>query len=147
MIRNHYLHAGICWEPTSWVQQHFYPNTTCPGGYASGYREQHRNVALTTSQGLRPGTMFPDMGCTTRVRHLQLPGNNVPWCTVYHHCTQCLKKILATQEMLWYSNGNILAPQYLGISNWVAQYFGTQRCSLCTHSMQNLQGDCDVQRA
>jgi hypothetical protein len=40
----------------------------------------------------------------------------------------------------WYSNSNILAPQYLGISTCTARDFGTRRSALCTHSTQNLQG-------
>jgi hypothetical protein len=68
-----------------------------------------------------PGITFLDVRCTTTAldawRRFSLP-----------------------EKCSWYSNGNILPLQYLGLSNCAAQYFGTRRCSLCTHSTQNLQG-------
>jgi hypothetical protein len=73
-------------------------------------------------------------------RHLQLPGNNVPWHMVYHRLTRCLKKILTTREMLLVLKWQHIGSSILGISSCTAWNLGTRRCSLCTHSTQNLQG-------
>jgi hypothetical protein len=76
---------------------------------------------------------------------LQLPRNYVSWCMTHRRPTQCLKKILATWEMLL-----VLKRQYTGSPNtWVylvalLETLATWRCSLVLTVCKTCRGNCDV---
>jgi hypothetical protein len=67
------------------------------------------------------GTTFLDVRCTTAA-------------------LDAWRRFLLPEKCSWYSNDNILALQCLEISSRTTWNFGSWRCSLCTHSTQNLQG-------
>jgi hypothetical protein len=113
----------------------------CPGSHASSYLGTSlecgvNNIPRATPRKLRfpiwgvppksgtyscQGTTFLDVRCTTAALNAR-------------------RRFSLPEKCSWYSNGNILAPQYLGIFNSTAQHFSTKRCSLHTYSTQNLQG-------
>ena len=86
-MRNHYLHVGIRWEPTSRVQRYFYPNLASTMSWKlrfrlSGTPPEHDidNVPRAMPRKLRfpiwgeppkrstysyQGTTFLDVQCTT----------------------------------------------------------------------------------
>jgi hypothetical protein len=81
------------------------------------YRVHHPSQGTYCFQG----TMFLDVRCTTA-------------------SLDAWRRFSVPEKWSWYLNDNKLAPQYLGISKRTAQSFGIQRCSLCTHNTQDLQG-------
>jgi hypothetical protein len=143
MMRNHYLHAGIRQEPTSRVLQYIYPNSASTMSWNLRFRLSGtppkcgvNNVPRATPRKLR----FPiwDVPLESGTYSYQGATSLDIWCTTA--ALDAWRRFSLPEKCSWYSNGNRLAPQYLGISTCAAQYFGTRRCSLRTHSTQNLQG-------
>jgi hypothetical protein len=143
MMHNHYLHDEIRQEPTSWGQWYFYPNLASTMSWKLCF--WLLGTPLKCSIDIIPRAMPrklcfsiwgepPKLGTYSCQEATSLD----VWCTTA--ALNAWRRFSLLEKCSWYSNGNILAPQYLGISICTTWDFGTQRCSLCTHSTQNLQG-------